>query len=563
MSVVRPSGARLPRCVRLLGALFFVALMATSCRADLSVDVDVEPDGSGVVGVEVVIDAEAADQLLDLDRDSGGGIPTRDLVEAGWNVEPPVRGDDGSVTVTATKAFGTTSQFSEVMDELSGDTGLIRNFTLVRAQSFGRLDYTVSGVIDPINGFSSFTDPDLETSLTRSLQAIADGYGATEGDVAIDLTVTLPGELQEDQSNGVQQELTETTATLQWETTLAGDSRTDVLIATTRREITAQVLRGVAVLAGVLAALLIFARLLRLFSSWRRPQQPQRPRPADARGRRPAEQRAAATAAATATATASSTAAAAAAQRARSAPDQDPEGSAAGDDAEGTDRRFKVVALDGMGVLYREGNDIAELLIPFARQRGSEAPSEEIAAKARLMSLGRLTSADFWPSIGVGGDPMELDAAYLSTHQLSSGVVKYLRKLRSDGVRAACITNDAAEWSSKLRASHSLDGLIDPWVVSGSVGVRKPDAPIFEVLRRVTGESPASILIVDDDINTLDAARALGFGTAWFTADGDRESGRGHEIWRGFDTDDDDLSIDTVAAVTADVVPPPDSPSAV
>ena len=523
-----------PRLGRILGVLLFVALATTSCRADLAVDVDVEPDGSGVVRAEVIIDAEAADQLLDLDRESGGGIPTRDLVEAGWEVEPPVRGDDGSVTVTATKAFGTTSQFSEVMNELSGDSGLIRNFTLVRAQSFGRLDYTVNGVIDPINGFGSFTDDDLEASLTRSLQAIAERYGADEQDVTIELAVTLPGELQEDQSNGLQQQFTDTGATLHWETSLAATNRTDVLVTTTRRAITAQVLRGVAVLAAVLAGLLIFARLLRLVGSWR-PKQPKRPRPADAHGRGPAEQRLA--------------------KAARTAQGQSA-GQTADQTAESVDRRYGVVALDGMGVLYREGNDIAELLVPFARQRGSEVPSDEIAAKARLMSLGRMTPTQFWPSIGVEGDPNELDAAYLSTHQLSPGVVKYLRKLRSEGVRAACVTNDAAEWATKLRSSHSLEGLIDPWVVSGSVGVRKPEAPIFEVLRRVTGEAPASILIVDDDIATLDAARNLGFGTAWFTADGNRENARGHDVWRRFEGDDDELSVETVAAVTGEITLP-------
>ena len=528
-----------PRLGRILGVLLLAAFVATSCRADLTVDVDVEPDGSGMVRAQVVIDAEAADQLLDLDRETGGGIPTRDLVEAGWEVEPPARGDDGSVTVTAAKAFGTTSQFREVMAELSGDSGLIDGFSLVRAQSFGRLDYTVEGVIDPVNGFGSFSDSELETSLTRSLEAIADRYEADERDVSIDLTVTLPGELQEDESSGIQREITETGSTLRWRTTLAATSPTDITMTTTRRAITAQVLRGVAVLAAVLAALLIFARLLRLFSSWRRPKQRKRPRPADALGRGPSEQRAAK-----------------AAQAAQDAAT----GAATAVDAGRTERRYKAVALDGMGVLYREGNDIAELLVPFARQRGSEVPSDEIAAKARLMSLGRMTPTDFWPSIGVAGDPADLDSAYLSMHQLSPGVVKYLRKLRSEGIKAACITNDAAEWATKLRASHSLEGLIDPWVVSGSVGVRKPDASIFEVLRRVIGEAPATILIVDDDVEILDAARRLGFGTVWFTTDGDREQSNGHDLWRRFETDEGDLPIETVAAVTGELVPPETPP---
>ena len=196
---------------------------------------------------------------------------------------------------------------------------------------------------------------------------------------------------------------------------------------------------------------------------------------------------------------------------------------------------YRVVALDGMGVLYREGDDVNQLLIPFARQRGAHASDEDIADKVRLLSLGRLTSTDFWREIGVQGDPDELDSAYLTAHQLSPGVVRYLRGLRDRGVRVACITNDSATWASKLRTGHSLDHLIDPWVVSGSVGVRKPDAPIYEVLRRITGEAPANILIVDDNLDNLDAAQALGFGTQWFAPDGKPAAARGHQILSGFE----------------------------
>jgi HAD superfamily hydrolase (TIGR01509 family) len=508
--------------------LALVLLLAVSCKADVTVEVDVEADGSGVVMVNAVIDQETAEGLLDLGRDAAG-IYLEDLADAGWQTVPPTELADGSVRIEAQKAFGTTSQFAEVMGELTGDGGVFNDFSLTRAQSFGRLDYEVSGAIDTTQGFSAFSDPDLEVALTRSLPAIAERYGASEQNVSIELLVTLPGELQEDRSNGANQ-ATETAVTSRWQTSLASHERTDIALATTRRSITAQVLRGVAVLAVVVAALLLFGRLLRLIGSRRRPTKPARRRSADALGRHPDE----------------------GGDNAAIVLGRGPESTVDAVVAEST-RRYRVVALDGMGVLYREGNDIAELLVPFARQRGSEVPSEDIAAKARLMSLGRMTPAVFWPSIGVEGNAIELDAAYLSMHQLSPGVVKYLRKLRADGVRAACVTNDGAEWATKLRASHSLEGLIDPWVVSGSVGVRKPDAPIFEVLRRVTGEAPHTILIVDDDLDTLDAARGFGFGTAWFKVDGDRADARGHELWRSFELDDDDLIIETVAAVTGEV----------
>ncbi len=515
------------RLWRLVGLLLFAAV-ATSCRADLQVDVDVEPDGSGMVVAKAVLDQEAADRLLDLDRDSAG-IPLSDLAQAGWQIEPPTEGEAGNVTVIASKAFGTPPQFAEVMGELGGQTGLFQDFTLTREQSFGRLDYEVNGVIDTTDGFGEFTDSELEAALGRSLQDIAEYYGANGQDLSVQLSVTVPGEIQEDESNAAFDQ-SESSVTSQWGVTMARRERVDVALASARRSITAQVLRGVAVVAAVLAGLLLFARLLRFISGRRRKPAPKK-RPVDAQGRRAAP-------------AGRGTGSGRAGSTGRTQP---------GGTGGNGQRQFRVVALDGMGVLYREGDDINKLLVPFARERGSTVSAEDIAARARQVSLGRMTSAAFWPSIGVEGVVNELDAAYLGRHQLMPGVVKYLRRLRSHGIRAACITNDGAQWATKLRRNHSLEGLIDPWVVSGSVGVRKPDRPIFEVLRRVTGEPAERILVIDDSLDTLDEARQYGFGTAWFNPDGEREEARGHELLRTFDLGDDDgFSTEMAASITGE-----------
>jgi HAD superfamily hydrolase (TIGR01509 family) len=503
--------------------LFWLAMLAgigAACQADFNIAIDIEEDGSGLVSTELVLDQEAADALLDLDGSST--LPLTDLAQAGWDIGPPVESGNGDTVVTAAKAFGTPDQFVEVMNELVGDPSgsgaddLIRDFRLTREQSFGRVDYQFSGILDPRSGLSSFTDPQLEAELGQSLTSIVSQppYGAQPSDINVSLVVRMPGELQNDGTTGtIAGSPIDPEAS--WSVNMAGEQPVNVNLQTARRSISAQVLRGVAVVAGVLAALIAFAQLLRLSGSLRRRTPERKVRPTDARGRQTEQPL----------------------QAAPPEPVTPVEPETIG---------YRVVALDGMGVLYREGDDVAELLIPFARERGSTVPDEEIVVKARQLSLGRMTPADFWQVIGVDGDPNELDNDYLALHQLMPGVVKYLRALRDSGVRTACITNDAAAWATKLRASHSLDGFIDPWVISGSVGVRKPDAPLFEVLRRVTGEAPGQILVIDDELDNLDAAAALGFGTAWFTNDGERDQARGHEIFRGFDSTNAVNVVDTM-----------------
>ena len=484
-------------------------LILSACKTDVDVAVDVEEDGSGQVAVTVTFDREAADALLDLEGDEG--LRLDDLFQAGWEIVPPEVADDGSVRTTAIKRFGTTEQFTEVMQEISGDGGLFQNFLLTRQKDFATVDYSVSGTIAPA-GLEAFADPAIEAALGRTLLDVASEMGATDEDVAVSLVVRLPGTLAEEQSNGQTDLAAEDDAVRRWELTLS-DEPSDVLMESATNKVEPLVWRGVAVVAAILTVLVAFGHLLRLLRPERRRGRP-KPKP-----------------------------------KPKAKPKPKPDLDAESDESEMIDDEQvvdnpTVVALDGMGVLYREGDDINRILVPFVRERGSEVTHDEIVAKARLISLGRITPSEFWRGVGVEGDPNEIDEDYLSRFQLNPGVVKFLRSLRDRGVQVACVTNDSTAWANKLRVRHSLDGLIDPWVVSGAVGVRKPDQPIYEVLRRVTNEVPGSIMVVDDNIENLDSARDLGFRTAWFSPEGSVEEAGGHAVLRSFEVVDEDEPVE-------------------
>ncbi|MFV0525179.1 MAG: HAD family hydrolase [Acidimicrobiales bacterium] len=486
--------------VRLLLLVAALILGLSACRASVEVTSTVEQDGSGVVEVVAQLDPAASEALIDLDID-GDGLPLADLAQAGWQVDPPTTAPDGSTTIAVSKAFGTPEQYGEVMAELNGPDGPFRDFTLVRRRGFAEVDYAVTGQIDTSDGFESFGDTPLSETLDLTLTQIATRYGAEPDDVQLSAVVVLPGQTQGEPSAGVVSDEDGGRASGRWETTLAEGAVTDVALETGTRQVAALVFQGMAVLTGVLALVLLLAQLLRIVRPDRRRPTPRRTSAVTARTTSP-------TPAAPAT-----------------LPDA----------TEGAVSRARVMALDGHGVLYREADDVGNVLIPFVRERGTSVPDEEIVARARQLRLGRLTSAEFWALMGVNGDADELDAAYVSRHQLSPGVIRYLRAQRDAGVRVACITNDCQAWATRLRAGHSLERLIDPWVISGSVGVLKPDRPIFEVLRRVTRESASQIMVLDDDLDVLDAARDLGFATLWFAPGGTQADARGHRMLRSFE----------------------------
>ncbi len=481
-----------------------VAVATSGCQARYQVFVTVEEDGSGLVETVAILDREATEAILDVDE---GGLVLGDLAQSGWTVSRPERSPDGSFTVTANKAFGTTSQFTEIMGELSGSAeapGLFDDFRLVRTKTFARVEYRVEGSIDTSDGLATFSDPELEDALGRTLEEIATTYGARPDDIDIELEIVIPGEIQ-GQTPPEVIEANESATRARWAASLGDPDPTPVEVSSATREVSALVLRGAAVVAGVLAGLVVFAQLLRIL--W--PDRRRRPRTPTGRSpRNPA-----------------------------TGPNpvvvvDDPD---AAPPASRADPGPRVVALDGLGVLWgRGGDDVSRVLISFARERASRVTDDEIGAKARQLELGRITTAEFWASIGVDGDPAALDADYLAQLQLTPGVIRYLRGLRDRGIRVACITNDPPEWASRIKLGHSLDPAIDWWVVSGTVGVRKPDRPIYEVLRRVTEEPPWAIQVVDDELDNLDAARAYGFDTLWFNGDAERSEARDHAILRSF-----------------------------
>ncbi len=172
---------------------------------------------------------------------------------------------------------------------------------------------------------------------------------------------------------------------------------------------------------------------------------------------------------------------------------------------------MRAVVFDAMGVLYRSWDDLVELLIPFAREHGSRLSDAEIGVVYRRAMVGELTTSQLWSDLGVRGGAVDLDRAYLAGHRVTPGIVELLDGLRERGIWLGCISNDVAEWSRALRATHGLDRRIRHWTVSGEVRARKPDERIFRAFLAQTGLTPEAVIFVDDRRKNVDAAAALGF----------------------------------------------------
>jgi hypothetical protein len=128
---------------------------------DATVSVVVRADGSGVVRVTVVADAEAVRAA-----ESGGvaleqAVRLADLADSGWTVGPWVKADDGSATIVLSHPFDSVEQVAGIVAGLNGDAGPLPALEATRDEGLFGTEFGATGRID-IPGASARIADDAE-----------------------------------------------------------------------------------------------------------------------------------------------------------------------------------------------------------------------------------------------------------------------------------------------------------------------------------------------------------------------------------------------------------------
>ncbi|MCB1387698.1 MAG: HAD family phosphatase [Rhodobacteraceae bacterium] len=91
-------------------------------------------------------------------------------------------------------------------------------------------------------------------------------------------------------------------------------------------------------------------------------------------------------------------------------------------------------------------------------------------------------------------------------------------RLRARGLRLFALTNFAAEtWPVALRPHPRLADAFEDVVVSGQVGLVKPDPALYRLLLRRNGLEAEGCLFIDDSAANVAGARAVGMAAHRFT----------------------------------------------
>lgn len=178
--------------------------------------------------------------------------------------------------------------------------------------------------------------------------------------------------------------------------------------------------------------------------------------------------------------------------------------------------KIKVIVLDAMGVIYKSGDDVGELLIPFIRKHGGSSDHQLIEEMYLKASLGEISSKQFWHNVDID---YSLEDKYLQEHILVDGLEEFLAHFKAKVDVIACLSNDVSEWSYKLRKRFQLDKYIDNWYISGDLGHRKPASDIYSKMLDDLAVPPSSVVFVDDRKKNVDASIKLSIHGILFSND--------------------------------------------
>jgi 2-haloacid dehalogenase len=101
-----------------------------------------------------------------------------------------------------------------------------------------------------------------------------------------------------------------------------------------------------------------------------------------------------------------------------------------------------------------------------------------------------------------------------------AGTVELVKQLKATGIRLVALTNWSAETFPRVR--HRL-GFLDHFeavLVSGTVGLIKPDPAIYLLLIERHAVDVRHSMFIDDSIRNVEAAAALGFDAVHFRSPG-------------------------------------------
>lgn len=187
--------------------------------------------------------------------------------------------------------------------------------------------------------------------------------------------------------------------------------------------------------------------------------------------------------------------------------------------------RYEALIVDFGGVLT---TPLQDAMVQFSEEHGIEL-QDLVRAALRAYSggdddlvvrfeTGHLTEAEF--ALAFAGRLTEITGTEIGadgllerlfgTLKLEDDMITAVERARTAGFKTALLSNS---WGLGLYPREVLDRICDVIVISGEVGLRKPDPAIFTMTTEKLGLEPDTCVFVDDHPGHLKAASESGMTT--------------------------------------------------
>ena len=134
----------------------------------------------------------------------------------------------------------------------------------------------------------------------------------------------------------------------------------------------------------------------------------------------------------------------------------------------------------------------------------------EALADLRLLETGEIEPAEFerrfGPRLGIAETEGLIERMFAAVGP-DEDVIAAVRSARDAGVRTGLISNS---WGTSIYDPDALEGMFDEIVISGDVGLHKPQPEIYKLAAERLGAAPEECVFVDDLRENVRGAEQVG-----------------------------------------------------
>lgn len=172
---------------------------------------------------------------------------------------------------------------------------------------------------------------------------------------------------------------------------------------------------------------------------------------------------------------------------------------------------IKAIIFDCFGVLVVSGTESMKHDFPHL--------SQQLHDLTLRSDYGYMNRSEFDDAISelTGVPRAEVEARYWQQNVRSEPVFEWVRMLKTEGIyKIGLLSNIGKEWLDDFLPIGERKTLFDDEVLSGVVGIVKPDLRIFELMAEKLGVETYECVMIDDILENVEGAKQAGMQTVLF-----------------------------------------------